>query len=246
MQVSDLVMRVATRFDVDRVLIFYRRAAAEDANVLPRPAPEYESAIRSNLLYIVEDENEEIVAGAGAFQLGDPDTDISDIRPPVEFGSSYVLPKFRSLGIQGDLLRIRLAATILFYCHQSTVIYTGVKPTNHKSLRNIVRAGFTPLRNTPPELLDACATCRTSPDILTGRLCCCDFFQIHIDGICRAITDLLTFYPLRKSTNIDNQMSVNLSLTEAFQEASQYRSDEDTNNSNYWDALREFTQDSCS
>lgn len=196
------LMRTALPADIDAIRRFFRDA--EDPNVLPRPADDYEASVRSGLFYIVEVDGE-IVAGAGVFFLREEETS------PVEMGSCYVAKKARGFGIQKLLVRARVAASAAFL-DQEAMICTAVKPDNCESIRSIKSAGFRPVPKAHPWLLEPCQSCPSKPGLQSGRICCCDFYYLPTEKKAEQIRALLETKSLFISRSNGDLMSIYLHM----------------------------------
>jgi hypothetical protein len=162
-----------------QILGFFERA--NDPNVLPRPFEDYRRSIELGLFYTVK-VDDQLIAAAGVFPLHEHKIS------PMEMGSCFVAPVARNFGIQKLLIRPRIAASILFY---DTKIYTAVKPSNTASNKSILSAGFEPLTEPDPLLIEPCAACNRRPEPESGRICCCDFYHIPPARQCEQIRLLL-------------------------------------------------------
>jgi hypothetical protein len=143
------LMRPANERDLDNILRFFTEVG--DPNVLPRPAEDYRRAVTSGLFYLVEVEGH-IAAAAGIFFLRE------ELHSPLEMGSCYVAPVIRGFGIQKLLIRVRVAASVAFLDPDADIC-TAVKPKNKQSINSILSAGFVPLTQRIPLLLEPCGSC---------------------------------------------------------------------------------------
>jgi len=175
---------------------------------LPRPIEDLNNAAMQNLLFGIVDKNKqkELVAVGGLFPV--------DTHGKIwELGQCCVHPKYRGRRLQSALVISRTIISQVFL--YNPIFVTAIKSTNYASLNNCQAAGFKPLDNMIPELLEPCKDCNCRVNLFS---CCCDFYQLKLSpqDISTIANQMLKgnnncYFPGKLDQNVDIQLSCELS-----------------------------------
>ena len=158
---SALMLRNATQKDLLKII----NLATEHGEgiILPRSESELLQAIEDrNLFVVVYDDI--IVACGGSFAVA---------NNIYELGSCVVASNFR-----GQKMQIALILARVFNLKKQSpdvTLFSAIKPSNTRSKRSIVRAGFIRWQSPHPAALEPCQGC---PLVETQATCCCDYYLL--------------------------------------------------------------------
>jgi hypothetical protein len=154
-----------------------------DPYVLARPESELKAAAETGLFFLVTDpNNSEILATSAVFSLRDGEY--------VEVGTTYVDERLRGYRLQELFFRIRIAS-VVWSQGTSIRITTAIDPTNERSLKSTRSSGFCDMTTLIDEQIGPCVDCKKRPSADTGRVCCCNFYELPDDAARAAVKELL-------------------------------------------------------
>ncbi len=193
-------IRPAYEEDINKILSLY--SEMNDPSILPRSREDYESAISTGGLFILEGPHG-LLAASGIFATAGE-------RLFLEFGGTAVHPSIQGLGVQTYLLGLRVGH--VYVHHYSafpdgifTAVDFGSSPNSHK---NVMKAGFFPIEPDPSFLI-ACASCKKRPQASDPRICCCSFFGITHVGATDNVTNYLKTPETRISKDGKRRIEIN-------------------------------------
>lgn len=177
-----LVLSDVKAAEVDRVYEFIQ--SQRSRHLVMHSQQDQAEAAASGLLFQVRDEENAIVATALVVPVGD--------TAYHEMGNCFVSERWRGFRLQRILILVRAAALVVAESPSQRLV-TGVDPTNTRSTRSVIKAGFRPLTVRVPELFEHCSRCPKRPFVPPGRECCCDFFVLEEDCHRALVKELLSF-----------------------------------------------------